>query len=96
MTPKLAGRDHHRDDGEAVEPVGQVHRVAGADDDEGGEGHEEPAEIEDHVLEEGQRQRSRERRLPDPGDEDAGDQPAMRELDRQPQPGRRSPCASAW
>ena len=30
-------RDHHRHDGETVEPVGQVHRVAGADDDEGAE-----------------------------------------------------------
>ena len=30
-------RDHHRHDGEAVEAVGQVHRIAGADDDEGGE-----------------------------------------------------------
>ena len=39
-------RDHHRHDGEAVEAVGEVHRIAGADDDEGGEGDEEPAEIE--------------------------------------------------
>jgi hypothetical protein len=30
-------RDHHRHDGEPVEPVGQVHRIAGADHDEGAE-----------------------------------------------------------
>ena len=39
-------RDHHRHDGEPVEPVGQVHRVAGADDDEGAEHDEEPAEVD--------------------------------------------------
>ena len=69
-------RDHHRHDGQAVEPVGQVHRIAGADDDEAAEGDEEPAEIEQEVLEEGEGQRRRERRLAvvhdDPGG-DAGD-----------------------
>ena len=53
------GRDHDGHDGEAVEAVGEVHRIAGADDDEGAEDHEEPAEIEHHVLEEGNRERRR-------------------------------------
>ena len=55
-------RDHHRHDGEAVEPVGEVDRIAGADDDEGAEDHEEPAEIDHQFLEERKRQRGRRRR----------------------------------
>ena len=39
-------RDHDRHDRQPVEAVGQVHRIAGADDDEAGERNEEPAEIE--------------------------------------------------
>src|SRR4051794_5931175 len=35
--------DHHRHDGETIEAVGQIDRVAGTDDDEGAEDHEEPA-----------------------------------------------------
>ena len=57
--------DHHRHDGEAVEAVGQVHGVAGADDDEGAEEHEEPAEIDDQFLEERKRQRGREGAAPE-------------------------------
>ena len=77
-------RDHHRADGEAVEPVGQVHRVAGADDDEGAEQHEEPAEIDDHFLEHRKRQRGRELRAAEVGERDAG---GDRDdgFDRQPQ-----------
>ena len=44
MKPKLSRRDHDRHDGEPVEAVGQVHRIAGADDDEAAEQDEEPAE----------------------------------------------------
>ena len=41
MTPKERGRDHDRHDGQSVQAVGQVDRVAGADDDEAAEQHEE-------------------------------------------------------
>src|SRR6267154_470367 len=58
-------------DGEAVEPVGQVHGVAGADDDESGEHRKEPAEIDDHVLEHRKHQRGGERRAPQTRDRDA-------------------------
>ena len=40
------GRDHHRADRQSVEPVSQVHRIAGADDDERAEDDEQPAEVE--------------------------------------------------
>ena len=53
------GRDHDRHDGKAVEAVGEVHRIAGADDDEGAEDHEEPAEIQHQFLEERDRERRR-------------------------------------
>ena len=88
-------RDHHRHDGEPVETVGEVHRVAGADDDEGGERHEEPAEIDDHVLEEGQRQCRRQRRLADPREEDSR-RPSRSRTRWRGGPCRRSPCGSAW
>ena len=57
------GGDHHRHDGQAVETVGQVHRIAGADNDEGAEGNEQPAEIDQHALEEGNGERGRQRLL---------------------------------
>jgi hypothetical protein len=57
-------RDHHRHDGQTVEAVGEIHRIAGADDHEGAERNEEPAEIEQQILEERERQRGRERRSP--------------------------------
>ena len=41
MKPKVRGGDHHRHDGEAVETVGDVHRIAGADDHESAEQHDE-------------------------------------------------------
>ncbi len=47
------GSDHHRHDGKTVEAVGEVHRVARADHDEGAEDHEEPAEVDHEILEEG-------------------------------------------
>src|ERR1700733_11129079 len=56
-------RDHDRNDGQAVETVGQVHRVAGADDDEDCEQHEEPAEIDNQFLEKRKYQRGRKRRV---------------------------------
>ena len=54
MKPKVAGRDHHRHDGEPVETVGDVDRIAGADDDEAAEDDEEPAEVEEQFLRERQ------------------------------------------
>ncbi len=67
------GGDHHRHNGEAVQTVGQVHGVAGADDDEGAEGDEEPTKVDLHVLEEGNGERGGERRLADIGDDRGGD-----------------------
>ena len=77
------GGDHDRHDGQPVEAVGQVHRVAGADDDDAGEGDEEPAEIEQEVLDEGKGQRRGERRLAGAHDHPGGDA-GDHELDRQP------------
>ena len=54
---KARGRDHHGHDGEAVETVGEIHRIAGADDDEGAEHDEEPSEMQHGVLQERDRQR---------------------------------------
>src|ERR1700704_5819776 len=65
-------RNHHRDDGKAIETVGQVDRIAGADNDEGAEHHEEPAEIQHHVLEEWNHQGGRERVASEPGQRVAG------------------------
>ena len=73
MKPKVPAGDHHRHDGEAVETVGDVHRIAGADDHEAGEDDVEPAEIEDQVLREGQRQLVGEARRRHVRDRDAGD-----------------------
>ena len=50
MRPSVARRDHHRHDGEAVETVGQVHRIAEGDDDERAEQQEAPAEIDDIAV----------------------------------------------
>ena len=50
--PEARGGDHHRHDGKPVEAVGQIYRVAAADDDEHREQHEDPAEIEHQFLEE--------------------------------------------
>ena len=62
MTPKDGGGDHHRHDGKTVETIGEVDRIAGADDDEAAEQDEEIAEIEHEVLEEGEGQRRAESR----------------------------------
>ena len=37
MSAKHAGGDHHRHDGQAVEPVGEIDRIRGADHHQGGE-----------------------------------------------------------
>ena len=52
MRPKVADRDHHRHDGEPVEAVGEVHRIAGADHDEARDEREGDAERNQHILEE--------------------------------------------
>ena len=59
MKPKVAGGDHDGHDRQAVEAVREVHRVAGADDHEAREDDEEPAEIEQQVLENGSASRLR-------------------------------------
>ena len=64
-------RDHHWADGEPVETVGQVHRIAGADDDEHAEDRKEVAEVDDHLLEHRQRQRRGEIRPTEARDRDA-------------------------
>ena len=50
------GRHHDRNDGKAVEPVGQVHGIAGRHDDERPEGDEEGAEVDHVAVDEGQRE----------------------------------------
>ena len=94
MKPKVAGDDHHRADGEAVEPVGDVDGVAGADDHEGREGEIEPAEVEQDLLGEGQRQAVREARRRDLRDHDAGGD-RDRGLERERATFPKSPCATA-
>src|SRR6058998_516119 len=56
------GRARHHDgaDGQPVEPVGEVHRVAGADDDQHREDEPDDAEVQEPALEE----RDRQHRLP--------------------------------
>src|SRR5581483_12400293 len=54
---EAGGGDNDRHDGETIEAVGEVHGIAGADDDEGAEDHEPPAEIDDDILQERNRQR---------------------------------------
>ena len=44
--PEACRRDHHRHDGEAIEPVGDVDGIAGADHDEHADDDEEHAEVE--------------------------------------------------
>ena len=61
--PEARRRDHHRHDRQTVQPVGEVDRIAGADDDEGAEQHESPAEIDHQLLEERKHQRGRDRPL---------------------------------
>ena len=55
-------RHHHRHRRQSVQAVGQVHGVGEADDGEGGEGHIEPADIQQHGLEEGEGDRGLEPR----------------------------------
>src|SRR3984885_10763900 len=50
--PERRGADHDRHDGEAVEPVGQIDRIAERDDDEWAEQQEGPAEIEHEAAHE--------------------------------------------
>ena len=77
-------RDHHRHDGQAVEPVGEVHRIARADDDEHAEQEEDPAEIEHQLLEERQRQRGRDQRLAETHAAPCTATTAISELGQQP------------
>src|ERR1700677_654682 len=76
------GRDHHRHDGKPVEAVGQIYRVAGADDNERREQDEEPAEINYQLLEERKHQRRRKRQVTELDQHDAGCAGDQR-LDRQ-------------
>ena len=54
--PEAGGGDHDRHDREPVEPVGQVDHIGRADDDEDGEGHREPADVDQQRFHEGQRE----------------------------------------
>ena len=57
--PERRGGDHHRHDREAIETVGQIHRIAEGDDDERPEQQKAPAEIDDIAVDERHRERSR-------------------------------------
>ena len=57
--PERRRGDHHRHDGQPVEPVGQIDRVAEGDDDERTEQQEAPAQIDHVAVDEGQRERRR-------------------------------------
>src|SRR5262249_6389892 len=72
--------DDDRHDSEAVEAVGQVHRIARANDDEGTEQHEKPTERQDQVLKERKGEGTRERLAAERDDEIAGDE-RVRRLD---------------
>ena len=50
---KGASGDHHGADSESVESVGQVHRIARGDDDEGRQGDVEDSDVWREILEEG-------------------------------------------
>ena len=81
------GGDHHRADGEAIESVGQVHGVAGADDDEGSQDRKEPAEVDGHVLDHREHQRGGEGRASEASYRETGGE-RDRGLDREPHPSR--------
>ena len=55
--PEGGRGDHHRHDGQPVQPVGQVDGIGRADDDDHPEGHKEQAHVDQHVLEERHGQR---------------------------------------
>ena len=74
----MAG-DDHRHGRKAVEPVGQVHRIAEGDDHERAEDDVEPAEVEHRLLDERQVEPGAAGTDDQPGGE-AGDQ----EFERQP------------
>lgn len=65
--PEGGGGDHHRHDGQTVKPVGEVDRIGGPHDHQHREGHEEKAQIDRQLLDEGQRKTVRERIRMDPG-----------------------------
>src|ERR1700726_2270391 len=69
---KACGCNHDRDDCEPVETVGQIDGIAGADNDESAEDHEEPAEIQHYILEERDRKRRRRRVAAEPDQRVAG------------------------
>ena len=52
-------RDHDRHDSEAVQPIREIDRIAGTDDDKRAQDHKCPAEINHQLLEEWKYQRSR-------------------------------------
>src|ERR1700691_2683967 len=76
------GCDHHRHDGKPVEAVGQIYGVSGADNNERREQDEEPAEIDDQLLEKRKHQRRRKRHVAELDQHDAGCTGDQR-LDRQ-------------
>ena len=76
---KAACDQHHRHDGEAVEAVGQVHRVARPGQDEIDEGEEEPAHLPRDVFEERHVERGFDRRGGAQVEPDAGKEGDERE-----------------
>ncbi len=54
--PEGGRGDHHRADGEAVQPIGEVHRIGRPDDHHRSEGQVEPAEVQQQFLEQRERQ----------------------------------------
>ena len=68
-------RDHNGNDGQTIEAVGEIDRIAGRHDDEATEQHEEPAQINRQTLDEREEQRGGVRLGAQPGNSDAGDHP---------------------
>src|SRR6476660_3210873 len=81
--------DDHGHGREPIEAVGQIHGVAGADDDERAKDDEEPAERKHQLLEERKRQRAREWLAADRNDEIDGSRADQR-LDQQAKLARKS------
>ena len=57
--PVARRRNHHRHDGQAIQPIRYIHRVACPHDDEHADKYEETAKWNEHILEKWHRQRTR-------------------------------------
>ncbi len=54
-----AGRDHHRNNRQTIQPIGEIDRIGSADHDKSGEGEIEPADLQQNILEKGHGDRLR-------------------------------------